>query len=275
MNERDNIRIHGNKYGKKNNIPYKPYKVKDYGIYEKKESVDYDVVINISSYNRYDKLFRILNHLFNEKTKYSFKLILMNDGSADNRYENLINIFPEIIYLKNKKNNGKCLYWKTINNIWDITKKFNTHATIQIDDDFILCDNFLDKLVDIFFKMKEVNNSIMLLKYHVGVLDNPRINENTFFNSDYRFQGVDGGTLFDIQFLNLIDFKLEDTQNWLKLGGSGVWNYLNDKIVENGVIVHTLKKSLAFHDGNDDSKMHPQVRNTRKYYTINYIGENE
>lgn len=261
------------RHGKNVKLPYKPYQIKDYGVYVKKENVDYDVVIYISSYNRYNKLERILNHLFTEETKYSFKIIVMNDGSTQYRYNKITKKFPEIIYLKNKKNNGKLLYWKTLNNIFNNIKEINTHAVIQIDDDFILCKNFLNKIVDLFFEIKEENNSFMLIKYHLGALDSPNIDENTHFNSDLKFQGVDGGTMFDINFLDLINFKLNDTEKWMKYGGSGVWNYLNDKIIEHGVCVYTTRKSLVYHDGNEDSKMHPDIRKIRKYYTINFINE--
>ena len=41
----------------------------------------------ISSYNSYNKLIKILNSLTKQETKYSKKIILLNDGSTDNTVE--------------------------------------------------------------------------------------------------------------------------------------------------------------------------------------------
>jgi len=43
----------------------------------------------------------------------------------------------------------------------------------------------------------------------------------------------------------------------------------------NGVMVYIFRKSLVYHDGNNDSKMHPEIRRVRKYYTVNYIDDEE
>lgn len=254
------------------NINVIKYNIKDYGKYVKSEDVDYDAIIYISSYNRYDKLEPILNQLFSQETIYSFKIIVMNDGSEDKRYFSLKNKFRHITYLKNKTNGGKRFYWKTINTILEEVKKYKCHAVIQMDDDFILCDNFIDGLVNKYFEIKSENNSYMLFKYHLGALDINKIDENTFFNPDLCFQGVDGGTMFDTEFLKMMGFNINDTKDWMKYGGSGVWNYLNDKIIEFGVMVYTFRESLVFHDGNDCSVMHSEIRKKRKYNTINYVG---
>ena len=103
------------------------YEIKDYGDYVKPESVDYDALIYISSYDRYEKLEQILNQLFSQETKYTFKVIVMNDGSTDKRYQYLKNKFPEIIYLRNKVNGGKESYWKRVNSIFREVKKYETH----------------------------------------------------------------------------------------------------------------------------------------------------
>jgi predicted nucleic acid-binding protein len=59
--------------------------------YIKKKSVDYDVIIVIGSYNRYEKVNRLINQLYTQETKYKYKVILYNDGSNDDNYDNIPN----------------------------------------------------------------------------------------------------------------------------------------------------------------------------------------
>ena len=74
------------------------YEIKDYGEYIKPENVDYDVLIYISSFNRYKNVKGLLTQLFTQKSKYTFKVILMNDGSENRWYNQFPTMFPEIIY---------------------------------------------------------------------------------------------------------------------------------------------------------------------------------
>lgn len=247
------------------------YTIKDYGEYEKKENVDYDAIIYIPSFNRYKMINRLLDQLFNQETKYTFKVILMNDGSEDIRYGKLKNEYEDLIYLKNDKNKGRNGYWETTNKIFNEVKKYETHCCIQIDDDFMLCDNFLNKLIDVFFEKKEENNNYMAIRYHIGTLKNNKFDKNFFFDPQKRFQGVDGGTLFDPEFLKLFDFNITEISDRNGLMGSGVWNYINDKIIEFGVRVYTVRNSLAYHDGNLVSKMHHSITSTRDLNTVNFI----
>lgn len=52
--------------------------LKDYGQYKKEASVDFDVVICVTSYERYVKLRRIIQQLYTQETRYTFKFILLN-----------------------------------------------------------------------------------------------------------------------------------------------------------------------------------------------------
>lgn len=261
---------------KKNKKLIKNYFLKDYGRYCRAENVDYDAVIIISSFNRFEYLDYLLNEINFQKTKYSYKIILINDGSTDHRYEILKNKYCNVEYIKNKKNGGKINYWKTFNLLLEKLKLIKFHVAIQIDDDFTICKNFLNNLIDTFFEKKEVDNSYMLFKYHLGLLDKKKIENESFFNPEVRFQDVDGGTLFDRKFLELIDFKIENPEVWQrKHGGSGVWNFFNKKVVDLGVLVYTFNNSLVYHKGFNDSVMHPNVRKKRNYNTINYVDYNK
>jgi len=252
------------------------YETIDYGEYIKKLKVDFDTVIYISSFNRYNKIKNILSQLYSQKTKYSFKIILMNDGSFEGDYNGLKEEYPEMTYLKNQTNGGKKFYWRTKNIIWNIVKKYETHAIIQIDDDFILCDSFIDNVMDEFFTMKEISNTYMGVRYHYGHRDiNFEFDEEYWDRTKY-FHGFDGGSVFDPQFMEMFDYKIDEIpqENFKDSGAhSYVWSSLNDLLIKYGVLVHKTKNSLAWHDGNLDSKMHPKIRLVRKVHTKNFLKE--
>jgi len=252
---------------------YNSYEIKDYGIYVKPEFVDYDVLIYISSYNRYEKVLRILNALYNQPTDYSFKIIFMNDGSDDKRYETIKyrKKFTDITFLKNIKNGGKKFYWKTINKVFGELKKYETYCIIQIDDDFLLCDGFINKLMNKFFELKEENNSYMGIRYHLGTFNKEDEIDNNYYDRNISFQAFDGGSLFDVQFMKLIKYQInEEVIDTYKNLNPHVWKTLNDFVRSFGIMIYTMKESLAFHDDDGISKMHPQFNGVRKIYTKNF-----
>jgi hypothetical protein len=248
---------------KKNHV----YEIKDYGKYVKPISVDYDVIIYVSSYNRYKKLRNILKQLHKQKTNYSFKIIVMNDGSTELEYNTLTTEFPNIIYMKNQINGGLELYWETVDKIFREVKKYRTYAVIQIDDDFILCDEFINRSMNKFFEIKNESNAYMGLRYHLqSFKENQEFSEDRF-DRIKRFQDFDGGSMFDPQFLQLFNYRLVPDQN-----NSHLWFLINQLVRKLGVLVYTMRESLAYHDGNDDSKLNPELRKKRKLYSVNFVG---
>lgn len=273
---RNEVRSNTKKKSKKVVNEWKPYEVKDYGVYEKPDNVDYDVMLYVSSYNRYAKVKRILDQLYNQPTKYSFKVVLMNDGSTQTEYKKIPEIYPDIIYLENEMNYGRNLYWKTKNKIFNEIKKYTTHAVIQIDDDFLLSKSFIDKLMIIFFNLKKIDNSYMGVRYHIPSFDKDVPLDPEYFNEDKFFQAFDGGSMFDAQFLRLIDYRLGEVNPdifKLEFQHSQVWSTLNDLVIKHGVKVFRTRVSFAYHDGNDDSKMHPVLRKLRNIHTKNFNDE--
>lgn len=267
-----NVDVVGNNSLKDNTVinKYIPYEIKDYGRYLKPEVVDYDTMVYISSYERYEKLRNILNQLYTQKSEYSFKIIVMNDGSIDERYDEIKKEFPEIIYLKNEINGGREFYLKTVNVIFNEIKKYKTLSVIQIDDDFILCENFINIIMNKFLELKEENNAYVGIRYHHHSYREDEIREEDYFDPTKRFQDFDGGSVFDVKFLELFNYELIPTGEkymW------HLWFVLNSLVRKFGVLVHTTRKSLAIHTGNDDSKLNSEARKKRKLYTVNFIDD--
>ena len=233
--------------------------------YEPEQVVDYDAVVIIGSYNRFKKLNRILKQLYTEESKYKIKMVVYNDGSTDINYGKLPKMYPEIDYLRGKENQGKHFYWKTITTLFQKASEYVCNAVIQIDDDFILCENFIDNLMDSFFEGKKENNKNVAIYYHI-----PLGSTNGWGMANW----VDGGAIYDTKFLKEINYSISmiPKTRWTHDPelSSGVWKQVSTIIQRNGLFTYKLEHSLAEHDGNEDSKMNTEQRNRSSIYTENF-----
>ena len=233
--------------------------------YKKRIDVDYDIAICIPSYNRYEKICRLLNQFYNQDTKYTFIVVLLNDGSDDKRYDELEKRFNRFIYIKNDKPNGKLNHWYCYNQMWNEIRKYNLHAVLQMDDDFILCNNFLNKIVDEFFKQKNIDGNIMGISPHTYSFNKYSKNESFWYNKTF----VDGISLLDVDVLKYMNYQMIFPGiNAGKRGTTaGTWHQINDTVKKMGGYYYRTEKSLVFHDGNNDSKLHGGLRKIKKIYT--------
>ena len=85
---------------------------------------------------------------------------------------------------------------------------------------------------------------------------------------------LDGGILLDWNFLKKIDFvikPIEEERFVLHPDiSSGVWLQISKKINKLQQKILKPERSLAFHDGNNDSKMNWMCRSKRKIKTLNF-----
>jgi len=228
--------------------------------------VDYDVIVCISSYNRFEKIDKLLSMFYEQKSKYSFKIILMNDGSDDVRYETLKKKYPLLDYQKNAKNNGRRLYWYTVTQLWQRAKINTSNTLLMIDDDFLLCSGFLDTICDFYFWIKEENDNVAgiaphLHSYLMGV---------EFMSWWYNAHSVDGICLFDRKFIESFDHKLEPVSEaeLHAVAHAHGWSQLQNKILRENRMAYKTRYSLVYHDGNDESKM--GASNARKTKAFTY-----
>lgn len=216
--------------------------------YKKNNEVDYDVIIISGSYNRYEMVENQIKSFYNQKSRYSFKYIILNDGSTDSRYDNLKKMYPSIIYLKNKTSNGKKKYWKTITDLLQESKNYKAHAILQIDDDFDLCKSFLDRLMDLFFLKKEDNNKIVGISYHL--YGEKHLTENRWGCDNGSW--ADGGCLFDYNFFKYSGFKINEIPESRWDTGSlssGVWEQTSRSINYIGCYIYKTPVSYVNHEG--------------------------
>ena len=245
--------------------------------YERNMNVDYDTVVMVTSYDRFDMVYELLVQLYRQKTEYKFKVVLVDDYSSDERYDALTTIFPELVHLKNEENYGKGGYWRTITKGLEEVRKYSTNSILQIDDDFMLCKDFLDRLMTEYYRVKTENNKVLCVSYHHYKKD--YLNDNVFVWG-YK-QWVDGGGLYDIEFIKLIDYKIDaiDKSRWQhnKNISAGVWQQMTTKINVMGCMIYRTPFSYVKNIGLNESKMHGGVNNIdpkdSDMKTINFIDE--
>lgn len=225
----------------------------------KKGTIDiiesFDVAIMISSYNRYVNLVHIINQINRQHSKYKYKLFIMNDGSTDLNYEKLESL-ENIILLKNETNNGKCKYWKTITDLFQATSHYKYDVLIQIDDDFKLCNNFIDHVM-LMFKEKGCD----VINYHINDLDS---NKKRWGLDVW----IDGGVALSEKFMKMINYRIEKPSlyRWKNCEhrSSGVWESLSEFISGTNVSMYKPSITLAVHRGNAESKMNGSLRKRNK-----------
>lgn len=228
--------------------------------YDKKIFVDYDVVICIPSHERYEKIKRLISQFHEQPTKYTYKIILLNDGSKSHSYDKLIEEFPEIIYIKNDEPNGKLKHWYCYSQMWEHLKNIECHAVLQMDDDFILCDNFLDTILDIYFERKEIDDHMRGISPHTWSFKKGKVKHENWWN---QIDFVDGISLLDVSVIENMNYVMhaitsrDVTQTGVPVG---TWDQINATVNKMRGYYYRTPESLVYHDGNNDSKLHGDHR---------------
>ncbi len=238
------------------------------GGYVRNKNVDYEMIICISSFNRFDKLEKLLSQFYGQYTNYSFKIILLNDGSTDPNYATLTKKYPKLEYHVNPENNGRKLYWYSVTQLWQAAKHYSSNMLMMIDDDFILGNNFINSVSSLFFHLKENNNSVVVIAPHLH-----SYNVNVLFMTWwYNTHSCDGIAIIDRNFIEGFDHRLQPvSQEQLDaIKHAHVWSQISDRIIEEGKISYKTKVSIAFHDGNDESKMGKDNPRKSKAHTQHY-----
>ncbi len=233
-----------------------------------------DIVIMITSYNRYDLLTRLLTQFNNQTSKYNYHILIGNDGSTDDRYTNIEEHFKNVTVLTKSINEGKDGYYKLINILWDRVKTINTKLYLQMDDDFILCEKFLDKLLDYYYIENKKNNKTLAVCPHLYAFNN--IIDEKALSVFKDKKKLDGICLFDKKILEVLRYKIPPPNKKLGVGASvGFWQHITTALIKLNSNVIRPNYSMVYHDDNLDSKMHGEYRTKKRIVTYNFIKDNK
>ena len=192
----------------------------------------------ITTYNRYDKLTNLLKQI----SQYDVNVLVLDDGSDDLRYDTISKDF-NVTHVKHNKNWGRLNYHNTIKELLSLGLVGNSDYYVKLVDDFILCDDFIDKIDSVV----GINKIINIFSIHTKM---------------WGFNGyIDGTFVCDKKSLKEI-IKYIPNKTITDVGrGTGVWELVTKMIhYKNKSKIHNLNYSLVQHVGNDDSKLHPKHR---------------
>ncbi len=237
-------------------------------------TTDIDIVICITSYDRYDKSRRLIKQFYDQPTRYKFKFIFLNDGSSDSRYDDLPNEFENFFYIKNDRPNGKIKHWYSYSQMWEILKGLNTRTVLELDDDFILCENFLDIIYELYLQEKRKSDKMFGIAPHLWSFNPISILENWWNGNNF----IDGIALLDVEIIKKMNYEMvsPEINSLLRVEtGARTWSQITSMVNKLGGFYYRTPISLVYHDGNEDSKLHPIHRSNGKnyVYTQRFVGK--
>ena len=217
----------------------------------------YDAVFVMSSFNRAEGVNAVINGIRQDRSELSHLIILLNDGSTTGDYERFRHE-PDVLYLENPCNYGRKRYWESINRLFEAASGFSFRVLVQVDDDFVLCRNFLQEIT----RLSESGDGAV--HYHIN--DNP---------GDAGRWGlvhwVDGGCAFSYRVMKALNFRTEPVApcRWMRdpNASSGVWHNISNTLNRLGITVTKPDYSMAVHRGNHDSKMNSALRKEVKIHS--------
>lgn len=107
-------------------------------------------VVTITTYNRPEMLLSLLKQLTEQPTKKEIRILVFDDsplpyGGGLWYYKKDFNLR----FFNFHNHNGKRGYWNVVNKIFTTIKEFKSFDYfIQLQDDIVLCDNFIDKAIE-------------------------------------------------------------------------------------------------------------------------------
>lgn len=228
----------------------------------------YDFIIMIATYKRNEILKNIISKINSEKSDYTYKIILLNDGNNIKEFETIFSKYENIKILHNLKNNSKEEYWKTINTLLLEVEKYDFKYLIQLDDDHDPIENFLNKLMT---DLKIYNNETILKL----VVNYNYINEKMEISRKWGLkEWVDGGTAYPKIIFDKIGYYINEIpkSRWKKnkFLGSGVWEQVSKRFNKFNFKTLTPIESYANHLGYKDSIMNTELRKKQHLKTLNF-----
>ena len=223
------------------------------------------VFVVIYTYDRYEKICNLLQDINNNIAGIDIVVNIFDDCSPlEQTFHNNKYSFP-INYYKFEKNHGKVKWWHMQEYILSVIKPTQFDYYIYTSDDMRLTPNFFVNTLKHYDSITDSRKICMNLQN-----DNRLKDRNIVYNADiYKTKWVDMCFICKYNFFELLNFQLKDFVEQPKNSDrSGVGQYLTNFFNSKRYHFYMIKKSLCIHDGNDLSKMHPELRKIQPLISI-------
>jgi len=228
---------------------------------------NFDFCIVITTYNRPDMLYKLLDNIELEKKDYKVKVFVFNDGSSK-KYN--LNEF-DVTEIKMYPNRGKKKYWEIIDTTFRVLKSISSNYFIYLPDDITLCPNFFSELKETYESI--IDNRMICLSF---LVDNrvtkqnwgshPPINYNNYIKTGWN----DLCFISKKTFFNILNFRIDEipSNRWdvNKNLSSGVGQQITERLNRLNYNMYHTKKSLVNHRDHI-SVMNPKERLKNKLIT--------
>jgi hypothetical protein len=225
------------------------------------------LVFVIPTFNRGEKLIRLISSIANQVKNSNFKVsfIVFDDGSDSVEYSNNLDIHEivEIDFVYQTFNHGKRKYWQLVNKIFGVLKERNTELFVYLADDLELVDDF------IFKAYKSWMNISSERKIALNILKDHRTKNWTGYERHlvnfekikvFKTQWIDMAFISDSRMLDYT-LSLIPLSRWEKNpdASSGVGQQLSIRLNKDGYELYQVVETLAFH-GSHESVMNREER---------------
>ena len=220
----------------------------------------FDFCIVITTYNRPDMLYKLLDNIELEKKDFNLKIFVFNDGSTLD-YD--LSRF-DITHIKFFPNRGKKNYWEIVDTTFKVLKSINSNYFIYLPDDVTLCPNFFNVLKETYETI--IDNRMICLSF---LVDNRVTKSNWGSNKPINYGNYIKTGWNDLcfmskkSFFNVLNFKIDEIpKNRWKFNenlSSGVGQQITEKLNKLNYNMYHTKKSLVNH-GEHISVMNPKER---------------
>jgi glycosyltransferase involved in cell wall biosynthesis len=230
--------------------------------------MEYDFCVLITTYNRPEMLYKLLDDIGNNKKDYKVLVAVFDDGSTEKlnltgRDVKKIGMYP---------NMGKKKYYVTYNATFSFVRTVNSKYFIYLPDDISLENDFFDECKRLYESITSEN------KICLSILTDSRVNRSHWGYSDPKDLGEilqtqwnDLCFICEKNFFELLNYRVNpiSPKRWVNNPhiSSGVGHQITQRLNNSGKSLYHVKKSLVYH-GVHESKMNKNEREENNLITI-------
>jgi len=230
--------------------------------------MEYDFCVLITTYNRPEMLYKLLDDIGNNKKDYKILVAVFDDGST----QKLDLTGRDVIKIGMYPNMGKKKYYVTYNATFSFVRTVNSKYFIYLPDDISLEDDFFDEAKRLYESITSEN------KICLSILTDDRVNRSHWGYKEPKDLGEilqtqwnDLCFICEKNFFELLNYRVNpiSPKRWINNPNisSGVGHQITQRLNNSGKFLYHVKKSLVYH-GVHESKMNKNEREQNNLITI-------
>jgi glycosyltransferase involved in cell wall biosynthesis len=230
--------------------------------------MEYDFCVLITTYNRPEMIYKLLDDIDRNKKNYKILVAVFDDGST----EKLDLSKRDVIKIGMYPNMGKKKYYVTYNATFSFVKNIKSKYFIYLPDDVSLVDDFFDESKRLYESITSPK------KICLSILTDDRVNKSHWgyknpkdLGEVLQTQWNDLCFICEKNFFELLDYRVNkiSEKRWVNNSNisSGVGHQITQRLNGSDKFLYHVKNSLVYH-GIHESKMNKGEREKNNLITI-------